>query len=80
MARYNVLFLKTVCGDTGNEVEAPQGSFEVEAENDTAAAASAKLLFASERGIADWSIHSDRFIVERLAVPHGMTHQHRRTR
>ena len=74
MARYLVEFFKLVSGDNGREADVVQGTFEVEAEDETAAAESAALRFAAQHGTEDWLTHADRVQVRRLDVPQGVSH------
>jgi hypothetical protein len=66
MTRYQVTFFKEVCGDTGQDVDAPQGSFEVDAPDESAAASQAKEQFRQSRDVSDWTMHADRFLIEAL--------------
>ena len=64
MAQFRVKFLKTVCGDTGHEVEICQRVLDVEAANEEAAVEMAKPRFSRLENIDNWSLHADRVQVE----------------
>lgn len=74
MARYLVEFFKLLSGDNGHEADVVQGTFEVEADDEAAAAEAASLRFAAHHGTKDWLTHADRLQVRRLDVPRGVSH------
>jgi hypothetical protein len=60
MARFRVTFFKNVCGDTGDEVDAPQGVIEVDADDEAGAVELAQRRFSRNRHISHWSVNADR--------------------
>lgn len=67
MQSFRVTFFKVVCSDTGQDVDASQGSFEVRAVDETAAIGFAKQKFCRARRIGNWHTNADHFEVEPLA-------------
>lgn len=64
MSRFQVRFYKAVTSDTGQDVDACQASFEIEASDERGAVEHAKRRFCNERQISNWSVHADRVEVQ----------------
>lgn len=64
MPRFKISFFKEVTGDTGQDVDARQAVFEVEADDEHAAVELAKTRFCNERQIRSWTVNADRVEVE----------------
>ncbi len=58
--------MKIVSGDTGNETDMSQGSFELETVDEAEAVALAKKSFCEEHNITNWEFHADRFTIQRI--------------
>lgn len=68
-AWYVVTFYKTVASDYGYERETRQGAFDIVAADRQRALARAKDEFCRSRGLRDWSLHADRYEIERRTAP-----------
>ena len=64
MPRFHVRFFKEVTSDTGQDVDAVQAKFDVNAADKAAAIVAAKESFCRERGIRDWHVNAERIEVE----------------
>lgn len=64
MPVFRVTFFKNICSDTGEDVDAVQGSFEIDAASAGEAEDAAKERFRHERSIPSWALHADRLEVE----------------
>lgn len=69
MARYIIRFVKDVLGDNGRTCEICQATVEVEARNDGEAIEKAKQKFCEIHATHDWSLHADRFRLDRADFP-----------
>jgi len=56
MSHYVVRFLKDVLGENGHEIEACQGTLEVDASSEGHAAELAKKKFCEAQALRDWSL------------------------
>ena len=66
--RFRITFSKRICGDTGQIVHAPQGSFLVDAADGGAAVQIAIRHFCRLRRIANWRLNADRLEVDDLSA------------
>ena len=64
MSRFKISFYKEVTGDTGQDVDACQATFDIEADDEHAAVELAKDRFCGERQIRVWTVHADRVEIE----------------
>jgi hypothetical protein len=69
MSLYVVRFMKNVLGDNGHEIEACQGTLEVDASNEGQALELAKQRFCEAQSLCDWSLHADRVQVNSADFP-----------
>ena len=69
MSLYVVRFMKDVLGDNGREIEACQGTLEVDACNEGQAVELAKRKFCETQALCDWSLRADRFQVKAAHGP-----------
>jgi hypothetical protein len=69
MSRFIVRFMKDVLGENGRQQEICQGTFEVDARNQTEARKVAELKFCQSHGVLKWSDHSDRVDVKEGDFP-----------
>jgi hypothetical protein len=69
MSMYVVRFMKTVLGENGHEVDACQGTHEVDASNEGQAVELAKRKFCEKQSLRDWSLHADRVQVSAADFP-----------
>jgi hypothetical protein len=69
MSLYVVRFMKDVLGDNGREIEACQGTLEVDACNEGQAVELAKQKFCETQALRDWSLRADRFQVKAAHCP-----------
>ena len=69
MKRYVVRFLKDVVGGDMREHDVCQSWFEVEADDEAAAARIAEQRFCEAQNIADWRFHADRVEVVESEFP-----------
>jgi hypothetical protein len=56
---FDVLFIKTVCDDTGHEHRACQAAFSVQASSLTDAVRKAEADFCRQKHVRDWTIFAD---------------------
>jgi hypothetical protein len=68
MMGFRVEFFKEVTGDTGQDVIASQGAFNVSAADPESAAKVAQRLFCEARGIRHWSVNADNYLVQRTML------------
>jgi len=69
MSVYVVRFMKNVLGENGHEIDACQGSLEVDASNEGQAMEFAKRKFCEVQSVRDWSLHADRVQVRAADFP-----------
>jgi hypothetical protein len=69
MSLYVVRFMKNVLGDNGHEIEACQGTLEVDATTEGQALELAKRRFCEAQSLCDWSLHADRVQVNSADFP-----------
>jgi hypothetical protein len=69
MSLYVVRFMKNVLGENGHEIEACQGTLEVDASSEGQAVELAKRRFCEIQSLCDWSLHADRFHVRAADFP-----------
>ena len=69
MSLYVVRFMKNVLGENGHEIEACQGTLEVDASSEGQAVELAKRRFCETQSLCDWSLHADRVQVRVADFP-----------
>jgi hypothetical protein len=69
MSRFVVRFMKDVLGENGREIEACQGTLEVDASDEGQAMELAKLKFCQAQALRDWSLHADRIQIKAADFP-----------
>ncbi len=72
MSRFQVRFYKEVTSDTGQDFDACQATFDIDAADEHAAVERAKQRFCGERQIRAWTVNADRLEVERRAEVEGV--------
>jgi len=66
MSRFQVRFYKEVTSDTGQDVDACQASFDIDASDEHSAVERAKRRFCKQRQISNWTVNADRVEIEHL--------------
>jgi hypothetical protein len=69
MSRFVVRFMKDVLGEYGRQCEVCQGTIEVDADDEGAAAELAKQKFCERQALCDWSLHADRIHIKAADFP-----------